>query len=56
MERLVDERCGSDDEDDDKEDEEDNGDRPVFSLVTGTYRHPKRYGGGGEGLFLGTIS
>ena len=44
---MVDER-GSDDQDDDKEDREDNGGRPVFSLVTGTYRHPKRYGGGGE--------
>jgi diphthamide biosynthesis protein 2 len=28
------------------EDEEDDPDRPVFSLVTGRYRHPKRYGGG----------
>ncbi|KAI0290206.1 putative diphthamide synthesis protein-domain-containing protein [Russula brevipes] len=26
------------------EDEEDDPDRPVFSLVTGRYRHPKRYG------------
>jgi diphthamide biosynthesis protein 2 len=48
LETLVDERCGSDDQDDDQEDGEDNDDRPVFSLVTGTYRHPKRYGGGGE--------
>ncbi|GAA5899126.1 hypothetical protein JCM8208_003010 [Rhodotorula glutinis] len=24
-------------------DEEDDGERPVFSAVTGTYRHPKRY-------------
>ena len=48
---MVDERRGSDDQDNDKEDEEDNGDRPVFSLVTGTYRHPKRYGGGGETFF-----
>jgi diphthamide biosynthesis protein 2 len=45
---LVDERRGSDDQGDDKGDGEDNDDRPVFSLVTGTYRHPKRYGGGGE--------
>jgi hypothetical protein len=48
LETLVDERRGSDDQDDDQEDGEVNGDRPVFSLVTGTYRHPKRYGGGGE--------
>ena len=48
METWVDERRGSDDQDDDKGGEEDNDDRPVFSLVTGTYRHPKRYGGGGE--------
>ena len=45
---LVDGRRGSDDQDDDKKDGEDNGDRPVFSLVTGTYRHPKRYRGRGE--------
>ena len=47
---MVDERRGPDDQDDNK-DGEDNGDRPVFSLVTGTYRHPKRYGGGGEAFF-----
>ena len=27
------------------DDEEADSDRPVFSLVTGTYRHAKRYGG-----------
>jgi diphthamide biosynthesis protein 2 len=50
---LVDEQRGSDDQDVDKngEDGEDNGDRPVFSLVTGTYRHPKRYGGRGKAFF-----
>lgn len=25
--------------------DEDDPDQPVFSLVTGTYRHAKRYGG-----------
>jgi len=28
------------------DDEEADSDRPVFSLVTGRYRHAKRYGGG----------
>ena len=56
MATLVDERRGSDDQDDDKEDGEDNGDGPVFSLVTGTYRHPKRYGGGGEDSSSAPIS
>ena len=50
MDTLVDERCGTDDQDE-KEDVEDDGNRPVFSLVTGTYRHPKRYGGRGEAFF-----
>lgn len=44
----VDERNESDDHDKDNEYGEDDGDRPVFSLVTGTYRHPKRYGDGGD--------
>ena len=26
--------------------EESDPDQPVFSLITGTYRHAKRYGGG----------
>ena len=26
-------------------DEEDDPDRPMFSLITGGYRHAKRYGG-----------
>lgn len=42
----IDERNKVDDNDDGNEDGEDDGDRPLFSLVTGTYRHPKRYGGG----------
>ncbi|GAA5931462.1 hypothetical protein JCM3775_006860 [Rhodotorula graminis] len=29
--------------DDDEEQDEDDGERPVFSAATGTYRHPKRY-------------
>jgi diphthamide biosynthesis protein 2 len=49
----VDERRGSDENDGDDEDGENDSNRPVFSLVTGTYRHPKRYGGGGD-LFLGS--
>lgn len=43
----IDERNKVDDNDG-NEDGEDDSDRPLFSLVTGTYRHPKRYGGGGE--------
>lgn len=31
---------------------DDDEDRPVFSLVTGTYRHAKRYGGGGVCSFV----
>jgi len=52
----ADERRGSDDQDDDKKDGEDNGDKPVFSLVTGTYRHPKRYGGRDQQFQIGGTS
>ncbi|CAA7263747.1 unnamed protein product [Cyclocybe aegerita] len=31
-----------------KEDDSDDSDQPVFSLITGTYRHAKRYGPGRE--------
>jgi len=34
------------------DDEEADSDRPVFSLVTGRYRHAKRYGGGYLSYFL----
>ncbi|GLB42706.1 putative required for the first step in the synthesis of diphthamide, a post-translational modification of histidine which occurs in translation elongation factor 2 [Lyophyllum shimeji] len=37
--------AGGEDED---TDEDDDPDRPMFSLVTGTYRHAKRYGAGGD--------
>jgi diphthamide biosynthesis protein 2 len=30
---------------DEGEDEDEDPDRPVFSLVTGKYRHARRYGG-----------
>jgi len=39
---YMDERNGSSNSDED----EDGKERPVFSLLTGTYRHPKRYGDG----------
>jgi len=42
----IDERRGSDGHDNNNGDRDEDSDRPVFSLVTGTYRHPKRYGGG----------
>ena len=38
----MDKRNGSSNSDED----EDGKERPVFSLLTGTYRHPKRYGDG----------
>ena len=41
----MDERNGSNSDED-----EDGKERPVFSLLTGTYRHPKRYGDGGKPL------
>ena len=31
------------------EGDDSDGGQPVFSLITGTYRHPKRYGHGGKG-------
>ncbi|KAF8804169.1 diphthamide biosynthesis protein [Phlegmacium glaucopus] len=51
----VDERSGSGNGDD-NEDGEDDSERPVFSLVTGTYRHPKRYGRGDHQPQIGGTS
>ncbi|KAF9005199.1 putative diphthamide synthesis protein-domain-containing protein [Cyathus striatus] len=35
-------------EEDGEEKEEEDPDQPIFSLITGTYRHAKRYGGAGK--------